>query len=286
MSEASLADLQILKNAIAALVLPPGPLLVLALGGAWVARRRRGLGFALTAIACAALWATCCDRVAAWLEPALLHEPPALSAADIAGLAAAAARGEPAAIVVLGGGLTAPAPEYGLPTPESVALERLRYGVWLSRATGVPLAISGGTGWASPQSAADGRPAPREADVMGDIASREFGCPVRWRDSRSRDTHENALDTVALLAPQGVRTLVIVTHGWHMPRALREFRAAAVRSAAASGASAPARIRVVPAPMGMAGPELAPPLAWMPSGDGYLRVRRVLREALGLLLAP
>jgi uncharacterized SAM-binding protein YcdF (DUF218 family) len=122
---------------------------------------------------------------------------------------------------------------------------------------------------------------------MGDIASKEFGCPVRWRESGSRDTRENARRTVALLAPQGIRTLVLVTHGWHMPRALREFRAAAAQAAAsAPAADGAASLRIVAAPMGLAGLQLAPPLAWMPTGDGYERVRQVLREALGLLLAP
>jgi uncharacterized SAM-binding protein YcdF (DUF218 family) len=196
-------------------------------------------------------------------------------------------RGEQAAIVILGGGLDAMAPEYGRPIPLATALERVRYGVWLSRATGIPLAISGGTGWASPQALSDGAPPRSEADVMGDIATTEFGCAVRWRESTSRDTRENARNTIALLAPQGIRTLVIVTHGWHMPRAVREFRAAAAQAASLQRAGASGSpIRIVAAPLGLASAELTPPLAWMPTGEGYARVRQVLREALGLLLAP
>jgi uncharacterized SAM-binding protein YcdF (DUF218 family) len=180
----------------------------------------------------------------------------------------------PAAIVVLGGGLSEVAPEYGMPTPQPAALERLRYGAWLARRTGAALAISGGIGWASPQAGPGGAAILSEADVMADIATRELGCPVRWRETGSRDTRENARRTLAMLAPQGVRELVVVTSDWHMPRALRDFRAAAA-------AFAPG-MRLIAAPMGSAPPAAAPALAWIPSPSGFQRARAVLREALAL----
>ncbi|HEX7638806.1 MAG TPA: YdcF family protein, partial [Burkholderiaceae bacterium] len=166
--------------------------------------------------------------------------------------------------VVLGGGIDrAPADDPGAalnPTP----LARLRYGVWLARQTGLPLAASGGTGWAATDQ-------PAEATVMAEVAGTEFGQPMRWIEPRSRDTHENAFDTVALLAPAGVKTIVVVTNGWHMPRALHEFRAAA---AAHPG------LRIVPAPMGQGFPATRGLLRWMPSGTGAHRLYQVLREAL------
>ena len=70
---------------------------------------------------------------------------------------------------------------------------------------------------------------------MAEIARAEWNVPLRWTETASRDTHENAVNTVALLRPAGIREIVLVTHGLHMPRALREFRAAA----AAPAASAP-----------------------------------------------
>ena len=72
---------------------------------------------------------------------------------------------------------------------------------------------------------------------MAEVARDEFGLTLRWVEPASRDTHENAVDTLALLQPAGVREVVLVTHGAHMPRALREFRAAA----AAQSASTPDR---------------------------------------------
>ena len=38
------------------------------------------------------------------------------------------------------------------------------------------------------------------------------------------------------------------------------------------------------APMGLATRAQLPSLPWLPSGEGMLHVRRVLREALGLLM--
>src|SRR5690606_32234594 len=53
------------------------------------------------------------------------------------------------AIVVLGGGVQAQAPEYGEAQPGPHTLQRLRYGAWLARQTGKPLGFAGGIGWAA-----------------------------------------------------------------------------------------------------------------------------------------
>lgn len=275
---ALLAVLQLAKGVLVAWVLPPGPGLALALAGAWLARSRPRAGRALAAIGCVLVWLGACEGIGAWLEAGLLVEPHALDAGGREALAAEVRRGERVAIVVLGGGLSETALEYGRPAPDPLALERLRYGVWLARATGAPLAISGGTGWSSPpRGIGTAAPMP-EADVLGDIGAEELGFPPRWRERASRDTRENARDTVGLLAPEGIRTLVVVTHGWHMPRALREFRAAA--------AGVVTKPRIVPAPMGQAEPATAGVLRWCPSSSGFERVRAVLREALAAWAAP
>lgn len=259
-----------LKPVLAACVLPPVPFLVLAMFGAWRARAGRRSGTTIVFLACAGIWLSCCDAVADGLGSLLPERPPALTAGDRADLAARAARGESMAIVVLGGGLDQDAPEYGRGSPGALSLERIRYGAWLSRRTNIPLAVSGGTGWAGDRSTP-------EADVLGDIAAEEFQRAPRWREGTSRDTHQNAVNTIALLAPQGVRELVVVTHAWHMPRALREFRTAA--AAAAAGASGATPIAIRAAPMGTA-PSERPILQWMPSGSGAMRVRTILREVL------
>jgi len=280
MTETWPAALETLKAALGACALPPVPLLLLALFGAWRAHTGRRSGVTLVALACTGLWLASCNGMADRLERMLLAEPPALNATDRDALRRDAEGGRVIAIVVLGGGLDREAPEYGGAGLPFLPLERLRYGAWLSRETGIPLAVSGGVGWASPQPTGAGVRLPAEADVMADIAARDFGRPPRWREGASRDTHENAANSIALLAPQGVQEIVLVTHAWHMPRALRQFRAAAAARVPAGGS--PLVIR--PAPMGFAAPADRPLLDWLPSGTGALRVRAVLREALASLV--
>ena len=66
---------------------------------------------------------------------------------------------------------------------------------------------------------------------------------------------------------------ILVTHPFHMPRALRAFTPAA-------GAD----IRVIPAPIGLVRPGDRPVLDWLPSSKGFVDVRDILREMLGLLV--
>jgi uncharacterized SAM-binding protein YcdF (DUF218 family) len=264
-----------LKPVISALVLPPVPFLVLALAGVTLARRRPRASRWLVAVGVLATWFSCCSGTARWVERTLLDEPAPLDAAQRAELKSRAAAGQALAIVVLGGGMESRPSEYARPDLANAPLKRLRYALWLSRETGIPVAASGGQGWATADAVM-----PAEATRMAEVARDEFGMPLRWTESASRDTHENAVDTVALLQPAGVREIVLVTHGSHMPRALREFRAAA----AARSASSP--IAIVPAPMGQGWPGDNVVTRWTPSGSGLDRMQAVLHEVLGRLVAP
>lgn len=120
------------------------------------------------------------------------------------------------------------------------------------------------------------QPGATEADVAAAVAAREFVRPLRWTEPKARDTRENALFSTTMLAGQGIEQVVLVTHAWHMPRALRAFRDAAVAK--------DAKWDVVAAPMGLSARVERPVLRWMPSSEGQWLVRAVLRERLGLLL--
>jgi uncharacterized SAM-binding protein YcdF (DUF218 family) len=264
-----------LKPLLATLLLPPLPFLALALAGAWLARARLSTGRACVAAGCIGVWLSCCTGAAQWVEHAWLAEPAPLNAAQRSELKARAAAGEPMAIVVLGGGMTDNAAEYGAADLANLSLSRLRYGVWLGRQTGIPVAASGGRGWS-----ANYPSQPAEATRMAEIAQAELATPLRWVEATSRDTHENATNTLALLQASGVREVVLVTHGTHMPRALREFRASA---AAASSAASSARIVIVPASMGQAYPASTTLLKWLPSGQGLERMIAALHEVLAAL---
>ena len=253
------------KPVLTALLLPPVPFLLAILVGARLILPRRTLGCLLIVLSVAGVWLAATTGTGRLLERTLLHVPAALAGERIAAIKGEA-KGS-TAIVVLGGGTEPFAPEYGVSNLAPPSLERLRYGLWLSRETGVPVAFSGGVGWAQSQSAS-------EAEVAARVAALDFGRPLRWTEERSRDTRENAAHSVALLKEAGVKHILLVTHGWHMPRAKRAFD----NAAAAHGLSVEA------APMGLATRTDSPALDWLPTHQGYTRVRNALRESLGRLM--
>ena len=252
------------KPILAALLLPPVPLLLLVLVGARLLLPRRGLGWLLIVVSVALLWLSACTGAAQLLSRTLLPPPPALSFDRIRELRAEATAKKPVAIVVLGAGSEPFAPEYGVSSLQAQSLERLRYGIWLASQTGAPLAFSGGVGWAQQGSTS-------EARVAAKIAAEEFGRPLRWVEDDSRDTRENAAKTIALLKPAGIQHIVLVTHGYHMRRALRAFTEAAGTA-----------MQIDAAPMGLARGLVAPALEWLPSTGGFRDVRELLRELAGL----
>jgi len=254
------------KPVLSSLLLPPVPLLLLLLVGARLILWRRAWGWLFILTAAAGIWLGASSAVGEWLQSALLAPPPALSSERIAVLKRSMAARQAVAIVVLGGGREAMAPEYGVASLSPYSLERLRYGLWLGRQTGAPLMYSGGLGHAA-------QPGATEADVASEVAAREFGRPLRWAEGSSRDTRENAQYAATLLRENKIDVVVLVTHGWHMPRAVRAFEAACERLGA--------KWDIVPAPMGLAPRIERPALRWMPSAEGFQLVRAVLREKAG-----
>ncbi len=254
------------KPVVAALLLPPVPFILLMLVGTRLVLPRRGLGWLVALSGAVLLWLSACSGTARLLSQALLAPPGALPLQRIAELKAAVQAKQPIAIVVLGGGAKSLAPEYGVSNLSGLSLERLRYGLWLGRETGAPVAFSGGIGWADVAAS----PVP-EAQVAARIAVQDFGRPIKWTEERSRDTRENAAYTVPLLKEQGIRRAIIVTHERHMPRAMRAF----VQAAEGSG------IVFEPAPIDLLDAQLRQPSSWLPSTGGLRMVREVLHEAAG-----
>jgi uncharacterized SAM-binding protein YcdF (DUF218 family) len=252
------------KPLISALLLPPVPFLVLTLIGARVLVARRDWGWALISLSVLLMWFSSCLVAGETLQRLLLKPPPALSAEQVAEIKKHALAHKDTAIVVLGGGARPVSSEYRVSNLTDASLERLRYGVWLSRATGVPLAYSGGVGWGQ----GDSTP---EADIAARVAEQEFGRPLRFRESHSRDTHENATHTLPLLRAQDVRRVIVVTHAWHMPRAVRAFEHAA----------GDPNILIEAAPINGLPFIETHATAWMPSHTGFELVRMVLHEWLG-----
>jgi uncharacterized SAM-binding protein YcdF (DUF218 family) len=264
-----LLGIQSWKPLLEALVLPPVPWLLLMLVGARMMYWRRRLSWLVILFGAAGVWLSCTTGVGYWLERAL-KAPPPLDPDRIAEIKRlASASPNKVVIVVLGAGRESMAPEYGLANLNYLSLPRLHYGIWLSRQTGAPLLFSGGVGHAESVGVA-------EAEAAARIAERDYGRPLTWLESESRATRENATRSVAILKAQNISDVVLVTHGDHMPRAVRAFQTEAQR------ASTP--LRVWAAPMGLAAPSEQAALRWLPSIEGFRRVRWALHELGGLLL--
>lgn len=246
------------------LVLPPTPFLLVLVAGLILLLRGRRLALALVFPAVLALWLTTTTGGGKLLLHVLLDPPPALSPTAIAAL-----RNLPdTAIVVLGGGRRPLVPEYHGPSLAPRGVARLRYGLWLARNTGLPVAFSGGIGHG-------GETGPSEAEIAAMIAQRDYGYPIRWTETTSRDTRENATNTIALLHGTGIRQVVLVTHAAHMPRALRHFRQAIEARQAG--------ITIIAAPMGAPASNELQGSDWIPGPEGYDLCWSIVYERMGLL---
>ncbi|TAK93397.1 MAG: YdcF family protein [Aquabacterium sp.] len=278
-------DWGIYKPILTTLALPPVPFLLLILIGARLILPRRGLGYLVLMLGVLGVWMSTCQVTAVWLQDRFLHPPVALQGEALARLELVVRKGgrsvqggaPPAAIIVLGGGREAFAMEYGTSDLSKFSAERLRYGIWLVRRTGLPLGFSGGVGWAQ-----RGDKGASEADIAAKVAQQTYGVPMRWVEAESVDTRGNAALTVAMLADQHVPEIVLVTDAFHMPRALRDFEQAAQRHVELRPGSPV--IKVTPAPMGFWQHEDRAWLDWMPSIAGSVGVRLALKECLAALL--
>jgi uncharacterized SAM-binding protein YcdF (DUF218 family) len=194
-----------IKALLKALVLPPtGPLLLSAFGVGILNRFPRA-GRTLAAAGVLLLLALSVPVVAVALMRFVDTSPPL----DFVRAKSAQA------VVILGGGTRRNAAEYGGDTLGRLTLERVRYGARVARVTGLPVLVTGG-------SVLGGE---AEAKLMQDSLEQEFGVGVRWAETRSRNTHENAARSAEILRAAGIDRVVLVAHAVDMPRASREFEA-------------------------------------------------------------
>lgn len=236
---------------MAALVLPPTGPLLLALVGLLLLGRRPRLGRALAWVGVTALLILSLPVVSHALLRSL--EPPALDLRRT---------GEAQAIVILGGGVRRNAAEFGGDTLARLTLERVRYGALVARATRLPVLVSGGSVYGGTA----------EAALMKRALEEEFGVEVSWSEERSRDTRSNAAESASILLPAGIKRILLVAHGFDMPRARGEF--------------ASAGFDVMPAPTVVAGERLSfdNPVETLPSMSAlqgsYYALYELLAEAV------
>lgn len=236
-----------LKRLLAAAVLPPGGPLLLAVFGLLLMRRavRVGWLFAWIGVISSLLLST------PLAGNAMMRGLQTPNPVDLPELRTAQA------IVVISADTNYDAREYGGSTSGALTLERLRYAARLARRSGLPILVSGGA-------PLGGR---AEALNMREVLEREFGVAVRWTESASLDTRENARFAADILQKEKIQRIALVTHAWHMPRAQAYFEAAG--------------FEVVPAATGWNRPS---PTLWnelMPSPGGIRLSYDALREWMG-----
>jgi uncharacterized SAM-binding protein YcdF (DUF218 family) len=192
------------KGILLALLLPPANLPLVAVAGLIVRRWYRRLGEFMTAASCVLLLLLSMPIFGGALLVALEQYPP-----PNAGEAAKAG-----AIVILSATIArygGEDPGFG---PGQLTLERERAGSAVFRRTQLPILVTGGVLRSG---------GPPIAEVMAQSLRDDFQTPVRWVEQRSEDTWENAEYSARILRANGITTVYLVTHAWHMRRALIAF---------------------------------------------------------------
>jgi len=193
---------------IKTLLLPLSSLLIVGISGLYLLDRHRSFAVTLISFSFLTLLLLSLPLVTKYLAATQEIYPP-INNKSLENFSAQA-------IVILGGGLRAPAREYA----QKIALKdntlaRVRYGAILAKQTHLPLLVSGGIVLDSEL--------PSEAKVMSDVLNDEFHQTVRWQEHRSRNTAENARYTQEILHKEGIQRILLVTHALHMRRAVEQF---------------------------------------------------------------
>jgi uncharacterized SAM-binding protein YcdF (DUF218 family) len=191
-------------------VLPPGSLILLLLVG-WLLARRP-VGRLLILLGIIGLYGLSTPVVVDWLA-GRLETIPAPSAEELRNSRADA-------ILVLLAGVRRSNPELdGADALDSLSLERIDHALALHRQTGLPIVVSGGS--------VKGDTATL-AELGADWLQRRTGVTALAVEGASRDTWENAAFSADIMENQGLGRALLVTHAFHMPRAMLSARAAGI----------------------------------------------------------
>ena len=240
----------LITNSLAALILPPMGLVMLAALGWVLSRYLFYLGRGLIAVAVILLIALSTDAGASLLAAPLERQ----AQADLD-------TGKADVIVVLGGGRMRAAAGQGVSDqvgPQT--LMRLRMGAQLHRQTRLPVLVSGG----APDGAGES-----EAVLMARSLKEDFGITARWIEEQSANTAGNAVLSAPLLHHAAVRRILLVTDAIHMPRARLAFERAG--------------LEVVPAPTNFLATRDLDAASFIPNARALKHSHYALHEWLGLL---
>ena len=242
---------------IGLLLLPPGIILVIALFGLLLQIKWQRLGMFFLVVSILLLFVLSLPLTGAYLLAQLeSYAPPVGPVLD------EERKLKAGAIVVLGGGRYANAPEYGVDTVNALTLERLRYGTYLQGLTGLPILVTGGALYSDALS---------EAELMQTALKEIFNTKAQWLEKQSRNTMENAIYSQQILTSAGYKQIYLVTHSWHMRRAAWTFEQVG--------------LDVIPAPMNFTTLTSTDRVIFgnLPSGGGLMMSSTALHEYLGLI---
>jgi len=171
------------------------------------------------------------------------------------------------AIVVLGGGVNAHAPEYGgRDFLSQAALMRAAFALSLAKQGSAELWVSGGTPLREDQQ-------PEGVVMRRWLLDNGLAATRVHAENHSNNTWQNAVRLKPLLLQAGVRRVVLVTTAWHMPRALWCFQQILHHSG----------IVVVSAPCDYSSSQRSyTVLDWLPDAGTFSHSVFALHEYLGL----
>jgi uncharacterized SAM-binding protein YcdF (DUF218 family) len=260
-----------IRNFIAELLMPPGIWILMSLGALFFLRHRQILQRILIVFALMMIWVTSTPAFAAWFThqmDSFLHWPKPV---QISGLPhhqqssnQVQTQAKVQAIIILGGGRRLGAKEFAEYSNQDLskeALERVRMAAKLARQTGLPILTSGGRPDATDANDQS------EAEVMSWVLKNEYALDVKWLESQSHTTQENARYSFEMLKKEQIDRVYLVTHFWHMPRAQRIFEQQG--------------FQVTPIPHGFWDIQRYTPLDFYPSGSAFTSSRQVWHEVLG-----
>ncbi len=229
-------------------LVPPSGLIWWLLIGLVVLRRHRRLGLTIITASAILLYALSTPLMGGLLIGSLEAQPVATHA------------GEPGAIIILGAdGERTPDPLVRA-EPGPLSLQRLAGAAIVVREKNLPVLITGGK-------VGVGQPA--VADLMADLFKSAFDLPVEWRETKADNTCENARFSAEMLRKAGITSALVVTHAWHMPRAVLAFQRAG--------------FAIVPAPLHADTLEIRSVSDFLPHTAAWVRSFYALHEWVGLI---
>lgn len=236
-------------TALKVLVVPPISLLLLVLAGFALALRWRRLGWWVGALSAMALLVLAMPVTGSVLLSALETDLPRRAAPTAL----------PEAVVILSAEARAVDPSGTRYEPGPMTLERLLAGMQVARMARLPILVTGGVM----------RPgAPSLADIMARSLEEHWNLPVRWRETRSRDTWQNAEFSAAMLREAGITRVYLVSHAWHLRRAIAAF--------------ARFGITAVAVPVRLQGPPRWTPDEFVPNPTGWVASYHAMHEWIGI----